>query len=156
MNSKNLLPSIEDAVELSGIETLHPGGLDLSKRIGEVVDMKNKKVLEVLLEANARYLPDLVFFFRLHDKDRPIYALAIYHAVILFSIKKAGATAIGSWRWLRDRGPKWSSERLRKMPKVLIWLCKADTRALESWNPGPLSKKALTRAREREDTLSND
>lgn len=40
-------PSIEDAVELSGIETLHPGGLDLSKRIGEIVDMKGKRVLEV-------------------------------------------------------------------------------------------------------------
>lgn len=47
MDSKKLLPSIEDVVELSGIETLHPGGLDLSKRIGEVVDMRNKKVLEV-------------------------------------------------------------------------------------------------------------
>lgn len=47
MGGEKSLPSIEDAVELSGIETLHPGGLDLSKRIGEVVDMKNKKVLEV-------------------------------------------------------------------------------------------------------------
>lgn len=50
-NQKNqeekLLPSIEDVGELSGIETLHPGGLDLSKRIGEIVDMKDKKVLEV-------------------------------------------------------------------------------------------------------------
>lgn len=40
-------PSIEDAVELSGIETLHPGGLDLSKRIGEIVEMRDKKVLDV-------------------------------------------------------------------------------------------------------------
>ena len=40
-------PSMEDAVELSGIETLHPGGLDLSKRVGEIVDMKDKRVLEV-------------------------------------------------------------------------------------------------------------
>lgn len=29
-------PSIEDAVELSGIETLHPGGLALTQRTGEV------------------------------------------------------------------------------------------------------------------------
>lgn len=47
MNEGKIKPSIEDAVELSGIETLHPGGLDLSKRIGEIVDMKDKKVLEV-------------------------------------------------------------------------------------------------------------
>lgn len=40
-------PSMEDAGELSGIETLHPGGFDLSKRIGEIAHMKNKKVLEV-------------------------------------------------------------------------------------------------------------
>lgn len=46
MNDK-MKPSLEYAVELSGIETLHPGGLDLSKRIGELVDMKDKKVLEV-------------------------------------------------------------------------------------------------------------
>lgn len=47
MDSKKIFPSIEDALELSEIETLHPGGLDLSKRIGEVVDMKDKRVLEV-------------------------------------------------------------------------------------------------------------
>ena len=40
-------PSMEDIAELSEIEVLHPGGFDLSKRIGEVVDMRNKKVLEV-------------------------------------------------------------------------------------------------------------
>lgn len=44
---EKLLPSMEDVAELSGIETLHPGGFDLSKRIGEIVEMKNKKVLEV-------------------------------------------------------------------------------------------------------------
>lgn len=46
-NQKTQNPSMEDVAELSGIETLHPGGFDLSKRIGEIVDMKNKKVLEV-------------------------------------------------------------------------------------------------------------
>jgi SAM-dependent methyltransferase len=46
-NNNKLLPSMEDVAELAGIETLHPGGFDLSKRIGEIVDMKNKKVLEV-------------------------------------------------------------------------------------------------------------
>lgn len=40
-------PSMDDVAELSGIETLHPWGFDLSKRIGEIVDMKNKEVLEV-------------------------------------------------------------------------------------------------------------
>jgi len=33
-------PTIEDAVELSGIETLHPGGLALSKRAGEVAGLR--------------------------------------------------------------------------------------------------------------------
>lgn len=46
-NYEKSKPSMEDVAELSGIETLHPGGFDLSKRIGEIVDMKNKKVLEV-------------------------------------------------------------------------------------------------------------
>ena len=27
----------EDVTEMSGVETLHPGGLDISRRIGEVV-----------------------------------------------------------------------------------------------------------------------
>lgn len=40
-------PSVEDVLELSGIEVLHPGGFDLSKRIGQIVDMKDKKVLDV-------------------------------------------------------------------------------------------------------------
>lgn len=38
---------MEDAGELAGIEVLHPGGFDLSKRIGEIVNMQDKKVLEV-------------------------------------------------------------------------------------------------------------
>lgn len=46
-DNKKSNPSMEDVAELAGIETLHPGGFDLSKRIGEIVDMKNKKVLEV-------------------------------------------------------------------------------------------------------------
>lgn len=41
------MPSIEDALEISGIEVLHPGGYELSKRIGEIADMKGKKVLDV-------------------------------------------------------------------------------------------------------------
>lgn len=40
-------PSIETVEELAGIETLHAGGFNLSKRIGEIVDMKDKKVLDV-------------------------------------------------------------------------------------------------------------
>jgi hypothetical protein len=145
---------------LEFLRILHPDpkGPDIEAeemKDGRGEEIPNEKVLEVLLEAHARCLRDRAPFGRSKDRDRQIYALAIYHAVILFSIKKAGATAIGSWRWLRDRGLKWSSERLRKMPEVLIWLCKADTRALESWNPGPLCKKALTREREREDKLSN-
>jgi len=31
------IPSVEDVIEMSGVETLHPGGFDLSKRIGELV-----------------------------------------------------------------------------------------------------------------------
>ncbi len=44
---RRLKPSIEDVLELSGIEVLHPGGLELSRRIGEIVNMKNKSVLDV-------------------------------------------------------------------------------------------------------------
>lgn len=32
-----MLPSGEDIIEMSGVETLHPGGFDLSKRIGDLV-----------------------------------------------------------------------------------------------------------------------
>ncbi|PWB56474.1 MAG: hypothetical protein C3F06_01280 [Candidatus Methanoperedenaceae archaeon] len=41
------MPAIEDAFEISGIEVLHPGGYELSKRIGEIADIKGKKVLDV-------------------------------------------------------------------------------------------------------------
>lgn len=41
------MPTLEDVFEISGIEVLHPGGYRLSKRIGEVTDMKNRKVLDV-------------------------------------------------------------------------------------------------------------
>lgn len=41
------MPTIEDALELSGIDVLHPGGYDLSKRIGEVTDLRGKNVLDV-------------------------------------------------------------------------------------------------------------
>ncbi|MBI2952922.1 MAG: methyltransferase domain-containing protein [Chloroflexi bacterium] len=40
-------PTIEDVLELSGIELLHPGGFDITRRIGEIVEMKGKKVLDV-------------------------------------------------------------------------------------------------------------
>jgi ubiquinone/menaquinone biosynthesis C-methylase UbiE len=41
-------PTIEDLVELSGIETLHPGGFALTKRTAEITGMKsNMKVLDV-------------------------------------------------------------------------------------------------------------
>lgn len=30
--------SVEDVIEMSGVETLHPGGFDLSRRIGELVN----------------------------------------------------------------------------------------------------------------------
>lgn len=41
-------PTIEDAVEISGIETLHPGGFALTKRTAEVVGIRpGMKVLDV-------------------------------------------------------------------------------------------------------------
>jgi len=40
-------PSIEDVLELSGIDVIHPGGLDITKRIGEIVEIKQKEVLDV-------------------------------------------------------------------------------------------------------------
>ncbi len=41
------MPTIEEALEISGIEVLHPGGYELSRRIGEIADIKGKKVLDV-------------------------------------------------------------------------------------------------------------
>lgn len=41
------MPTLEDALEMSGIEALHPGGFALSKRIGEVADLRGKSVLDV-------------------------------------------------------------------------------------------------------------
>jgi len=41
-------PTIEDAIEISGIETLHPGGFDLTKRTAEVAELKpGMRVLDV-------------------------------------------------------------------------------------------------------------
>ena len=33
-------PTIEDIIELSGIETLHPGGFALTKRVAELANLK--------------------------------------------------------------------------------------------------------------------
>ncbi|MGA9139721.1 MAG: methyltransferase domain-containing protein [Methanocella sp.] len=43
----NKMPTIEDAIELSGIDVLHPGGYDLTKRIAEVTDIRGKNILDV-------------------------------------------------------------------------------------------------------------
>lgn len=41
-------PTLEDAIELSGIETLHPGGLALTRRTGEVAGLRpGLRVLDV-------------------------------------------------------------------------------------------------------------
>lgn len=40
-------PTLEDALELSGIEILHPGGFEITRRIGEIADVKGKKILDV-------------------------------------------------------------------------------------------------------------
>jgi ubiquinone/menaquinone biosynthesis C-methylase UbiE len=41
-------PTIEDIIELSGLETLHPGGFALTKRTAELADLKpNIKILDV-------------------------------------------------------------------------------------------------------------
>ncbi len=43
-----MIISSEDAIEMSGVETLHPGGLDLSRRIGELVSFSpSVRVLDV-------------------------------------------------------------------------------------------------------------
>lgn len=47
MNKEKRKPSIEDVFELSPVEILHPGGFEVSKRIGKIVEMKDKKVLDV-------------------------------------------------------------------------------------------------------------
>lgn len=47
MSKEKPKPTGEDILELSGIDVLHPGGFDLTKRIGEIVNMKGKKVLDV-------------------------------------------------------------------------------------------------------------
>ncbi len=41
-------PTIEDAIEISGIETLHPGGFALTKRTAEIAELKQgMRVLDV-------------------------------------------------------------------------------------------------------------
>ena len=40
-------PSMEDVLELSEARVLHPGGFELSKRIGEIAELKDKNVLDV-------------------------------------------------------------------------------------------------------------
>lgn len=41
-------PTIEDIIEISGIETLHPGGLVLTRRTGELAELKpGMKILDV-------------------------------------------------------------------------------------------------------------
>ena len=41
-------PTIEDAIEISGIEILHPGGFELTKRTAELCELKEgMKVLDV-------------------------------------------------------------------------------------------------------------
>ncbi len=41
-------PTVEDAIEISGIEILHPGGFELTKRTAEICDLKSgMKVLDV-------------------------------------------------------------------------------------------------------------
>ena len=47
MDKEAQKPTMEDILELSGMEILHPGGFELSKRIGEVVNLKDKNVLDV-------------------------------------------------------------------------------------------------------------
>ncbi len=49
MKRKNLYPpSIEDAIEMSGIEILHPGGFALTQRTAELAELKNgMEVLDV-------------------------------------------------------------------------------------------------------------
>ncbi|MFQ6088192.1 MAG: class I SAM-dependent methyltransferase [Candidatus Methanofastidiosia archaeon] len=47
MNQEKQKPTMEDILELSGIDLLHPGGFDITKRIGEIVEMKGKNVLDV-------------------------------------------------------------------------------------------------------------
>lgn len=41
------MPTIENVLEISGIEVLHPGGYELTKRSGEIVDLEGKTVLDV-------------------------------------------------------------------------------------------------------------
>jgi len=41
-------PTVEDVIEISGIETLHPGGMALTRRVAELTGMSpGKKVLDV-------------------------------------------------------------------------------------------------------------
>lgn len=47
MTGNKRKPTLEDVLELSGLELLHPGGLEITARIGEIVDMKGKEILDV-------------------------------------------------------------------------------------------------------------
>ncbi|MFX1520985.1 MAG: class I SAM-dependent methyltransferase [Promethearchaeota archaeon] len=59
-------PTIEDIVELSGIEMLHPGGLALTRRTAEVADLRqDMKVLDV---SSGRGTP-AIFYAKEYDCD---------------------------------------------------------------------------------------
>ncbi|MHA1904477.1 MAG: class I SAM-dependent methyltransferase [Candidatus Thorarchaeota archaeon] len=44
---RNQYPSLEDVLELTDIEVLHPGGLQITKRIGEIIELEGREVLDV-------------------------------------------------------------------------------------------------------------
>lgn len=47
MSNRTQKPTLEDILELSGIDILHPGGFEITKRIGKIVSLKGKEVLDV-------------------------------------------------------------------------------------------------------------
>ncbi|GBD96540.1 demethylrebeccamycin-D-glucose O-methyltransferase [bacterium BMS3Abin06] len=47
MKEEKQKPTLGAILQLSGVDLIHPGGFDITKRIGEIVDMKGKTILDV-------------------------------------------------------------------------------------------------------------
>lgn len=45
--SARVVPSAEDILEMSGVETLHPGGFELTRRVGDAAGLEGARVLDV-------------------------------------------------------------------------------------------------------------
>ena len=50
MSKDGRRPTLEDVLELSGLDLLHPGGFAITEKIGKIVEMRGKRILDVACE----------------------------------------------------------------------------------------------------------